>query len=308
VDEVHITITLRQFYTAQVTKYNLEQWYSLLEKFSPSEPLTAKTIFLELNDDELNIISALSKGNLAKNLGMDYKLTPAEYSAKSSLTNKIKAFMPPDRTFFCRFSTRSPKDGVSVSAEDKALDITSRLKKKLQLLSVTNADQVINLITHSQRVFSDIRFYFQYRVAGSSSGKLYLILRDFIPDLPVDHEFRCYVYNRKLTAISQYQCYCVFPSLMDEKHVLQCRSSIVNYIEKIKHIFPMDSFVIDIVVLPDYTCQVIELNPFGIDMASGSALYSWIKDYDLLYGKLDIDFVPIRILSSLIDEENTKDV
>jgi len=216
--------------------------------------------------------------------------------------------MQPDKIYFCRFSTRSPKDGVSVSAEDKKLDITSRLKKKNELLAVTNADQVIQLISHSQRVFTDIRFYFQYRVQGSSSGKLYLMLRDFIPNLPVDHEFRCFVYNRKLTAISQYQCYCVFPALKDENHVKECRNVIVNFMETIKHIFPMDSFVIDLVVLPDPSCQVIELNPFGIDMSSGSGLFNWYKDYDLLYGKLDIHYVPIRILQSLLDEENTKDV
>jgi len=239
---------------------------------------------------------------------MDYKLNNTEYQGKLSLTNKIKTVMQPDKTYFVRFSTRSPKDGVSVSAEDKKLDITSRLKKKLDLLAVNNADQVINLISHSQRVFSDIRFYFQYRVPGSSSGKLYLMLRDFIPNLPVDHEFRCFIHNRKITAISQYQCYCVFPALADEQHVRECRDTIVNFLETIKHIFPMDSFVIDIVVLPDYSCQVIELNPFGIDMSSGSGLFNWRKDYDLLYGKLDINFVPIRILQSLTDEQNTKDV
>jgi len=289
-----------------VTKYNLEHWYHILEKFSPD--VTAKTIFFELSDEDLNNISALSKTHLASNLGMDYKLNNAELAAQSKLLFKIKEFMPPDKSFFCRLSTRSPKDGVSISKEDRQLDITSRLKKKLQLLAVNDANQILNLITRSQRVFSDIRFYFQYRVPGASSGKLYLMLRDFIQDLPIDHEFRCYVHNRKLTAISQYQCYCVFPALEDESHVLECRSLITDFIEKVKHIFPMESFVIDVVVMPDKTCQVIELNPFGIHMSSGSALYSWIKDYDLLYGKLDIDFVPIRILKSLTDNENTKDV
>jgi len=70
----------------------------------------------------------------------------------------------------------------------------------------------------------------------------------------------------------------------------------------------MEDYVIDIVVFPDFSCQVIELNPFGIAMSSGSALYSWTKDYDLLYGKLGLDFVPIRVLEKLIDEENTKGV
>eukprot|EP01124_Arcella_intermedia_P011001 TRINITY_DN17503_c0_g1_i1.p1 TRINITY_DN17503_c0_g1~~TRINITY_DN17503_c0_g1_i1.p1 ORF type:complete len:440 (-),score=92.11 TRINITY_DN17503_c0_g1_i1:51-1370(-) len=308
VDAAHVTITLRQLYTAQVTKYNLEQWYPLLTQSSPDAPLTAPTAFLELTDADLKIVSALSKNNLAANLGMDYRLTNAELEGQQELIEKIEAVMDPAKTYFCRLSTRSPKDGVSVSAEDKKLAITERLKKKLSLLAVSNAEQVVNLITRSQRVFSDIQFYFQYRVPGSTSGKLYLILRDFLADLPIDHEFRCFVHNRKLTAISQYQCYCVFPALADEAHVRKCRESMIECFEKVKNVFAMDSYIIDLVVFPDYSCQVIELNPFGIDMAGGSGLFNWVKDYDLLYGKLDIDYVPIRVLSALIDEENTKAV
>jgi len=171
-------------------------------------------------------------------------------------------------------------------------------------MAVTTADEVLNLITRSQRVFSDINFYFQYRVLGASSGKLCLILRDFIPDLPVDQEFRCYVRQRKMTAISQYQCYCKFPALIDEAHVRKCRDAILSFHDNLTSSLPMEDYVIDVVVFPDYSCQVIELNPFGIAMSSGSALYSWSEDYDLLYGNLGLDFVPIRILEKLIDEEN----
>jgi len=132
VDASHVTILLRQFYTAQVTKYNIEQWYSkLLEcnKLYPSG-VTAKTVFVELSDDELQIVSALSKTKLAENLGMERRLTNAELQGADELAEKIRAIMEPGKRYFCRFSTRSPKDGVSVNEEDKLLDITSRLKKK----------------------------------------------------------------------------------------------------------------------------------------------------------------------------------
>jgi len=178
----------------------------------------------------------------------------------------------------------------------------------VELLAVSNAEQILNLITKSQRVFSDIKFYFQYRVLGSTSGKLCLILRDFISDLPIDHEFRCFVHKRQLTAISQYQCYCRFPAMQDVEHVIKCRDAILKYHDVVKHCLPMEDYVLDVVVFPDFSCQVIELNPFGIAMSSGSGLYSWTQDYDLLYGKLGLDFVPIRVLEKLTDEENTKGV
>jgi len=39
-------------------------------------------------------------------------------------------------------------------------------------------------------------------------------------------------------------------------------------------------------------------------MSSGSALFNWDKDFDLLMGRTKGEKVPIRILKKLIDEEN----
>jgi len=62
------------------------------------------------------------------------------------------------------------------------------------------------------------------------------------------------------------------------------------------------------VVFEDFSCHIIELNPFGTFMSSGAALYNWLVDEDLLYGKLRSDKPPIRILQELIAEDKNKDV
>ena len=66
----------------------------------------------------------------------------------------------------------------------------------------------------------------------------------------------------------------------------------------------MDSFVLDIVVFEDFSAQVIEINPFGSNLSSGSALFSWKKDQELMYGKLNLKNPPIRILKELIPKSN----
>ena len=104
-----------------------------------------------------------------------------------------------------------------------------------------------------------------------------------------------------MTAISQYQCYSKFEALQNEEHALKLRDTIYDFHEEVKEAFKIPSYVIDIVVFPDFTCHVVELNPFGKSMSSGSALYHWSKDEDLLYGKLDLPKPPIRILKQLID-------
>ena len=74
------------------------------------------------------------------------------------------------------------------------------------------------------------------------------------------------------------------------------------------NVLHVPDYVIDIVVFPDYSCQVIELNPFGASMSSGAALFNWRKDLKLLYGQLNLPTPPIRILEALTDEESEKGV
>lgn len=117
---------------------------------------------------------------------MERRLTNDELEAETNLIEKIDAIMEPGKKYFCRFSTRSPKDGVSVPREElENLNIVQRLQRKLQLLCVTNGTEVVRILMRhalidqilsykgrSQRIFSDINFYYQYRVPNSTSSKL----------------------------------------------------------------------------------------------------------------------------------------
>lgn len=125
-----------------------------------------------------------------------------------------------------------------------------------------------------------------------------------------DHEFRCFVHQRKLVAISQYQCYVRFEALQDAAHVGRIRDAIVRFHDLIKDAKAAgktlpSSYVMDVVVFPkDYSCSLIELNPFGSHMSSGAALYNWRKDEDLLYGRelgQRAGLPAIRVLRELID-------
>jgi len=168
---------------------------------------------------------------------------------------------------------------------------------------VKNGVEVSELLIRSQRIFSDITMFFQYRVPGCTSGSLCMILRDWI-ECPQDHEFRCYVHQRQLTAISQYHCYSYFSSLQDKSHILRIREAIQHYVGDVIDCFPMSSFVIDVAVQPQtYSCYIIELNPFGQTMSSGSALFNWDRDFDLLYGRLGRTIPCIRILHHLVDSQ-----
>jgi len=301
-----IEITIRRLYFAQITKYNLEEWYPNLERLNHNdEQVTAKTIFMLLDDGDLKLIQSLCSIMLANNLGMDSRETQAELTRRELLEERINelAFKTP-KTYFCKLSTRSPKDSVSmkVKENEEGESLVQKMNNKISSLKVTSGEQVINLITKSQRIFSDISMYFQYRLPLSTSGQMNLIFREWV-DMPQDHEFRCFVTNHHLNAISQYHCYTKFPSLQDTKYVLHIRDVITSFHESIKTGFAnLPDYVMDVVVFPhNWTCQVIEVNPFGAHMSSGAGLFNWEKDEDLLCGKTCRLLPAIRILEKLID-------
>ncbi len=119
-----------------------------------------------------------------------------------------------------------------------------------------------------------------------------LYLCEFKKNLNKNREFRVFVKENKITAISQQSLYDVNDILEPlnniEKNILICKwiDIIKSYYEtdikqKITHI---DSYVMDFAILDDDTPYFIELNSFGKEYASGSALFGWIQDYNILYG------------------------
>merc|ERR1712023_358402 len=99
-----------------------------------------------------------------------------------------------------------------------------------------------------------------------------LICREWMANIEQHYEFRCYVHENCLTAISQYHCYIPFECLQRIEHVFRIRDEIHSAFQVINPCIPLDSYVIDFAVLVDYEgsmrCQVVELNPFGKHMSS----------------------------------------
>ena len=116
--------------------------------------------------------------------------------------------------------------------------------------------------------------------------KLYLM-----PWIKIDSnkEFRIFVYNNKITAISQqniYQTNTILKPYENIKKVI-----IKNWIEIITSYFETTikpnithtkNYTIDLALLENDKPYFIEINSFGKDYAAGSALFHWIIDEDML--------------------------
>jgi len=123
IDKDAFEIVLRQIYYSSITKYNLEQWYPPIEELGKSlgRSLTPKTIFVRLSDDDIKLIQIWSSINLSQVIGMEIRPTQDEQTKRENFEDKITEIMQQDgggqKYYFCRLSTRSPKDGVSVRTD-----------------------------------------------------------------------------------------------------------------------------------------------------------------------------------------------
>ncbi|KAL6045761.1 Gamma-glutamylcyclotransferase family protein [Balamuthia mandrillaris] len=136
----------------------------------------------------------------------------------------------------------------------------------------------MSLLLTSERVYADLVDWLWH---GEPEQ---VVLRRWEPELVLDLEFRAFVYEGLLTAISQYDHYCVYPRLFTMKEEIQ--RAILELWEQVHPCIGESSYVIDFGYLPQSKrCVVIELSPFL--PCTGPALFSWSRDADLLHGRCE---------------------
>ena len=120
------------------------------------------------------------------------------------------------------------------------------------------------------------------RTGQEAALSLYLVPWVTInPDL----EFRVFVYQKNITAISQQDIYQKNDCLQEQKIPEITRKINAYFRDNIRdQIETLDSYVMDIALIGDDAATVyfIELNPFGQDYGSGAAAFSWVEDADKL--------------------------
>lgn len=134
------------------------------------------------------------------------------------------------------------------------------------------------------------------------STEIVLYLCPFIENLNLMKEFRVFVCKNRITAISQQALYDI-NDILDKLNEFEKNELINKWINIIltnfedeikKKITNIDSYVMDFAILQDDKPYFIELNTFGKEYASGSALFNWITDYDVLYGLKKEDYIEFR--------------
>jgi len=127
--------------------------------------------------------------------------------------------------------------------------------------------------------------------------KLMVVLRQWA-DIHPSMEFRGFVYERKLTAISSYNRAVYWPDMVVHKDAIE--TLLKDYWKKVEPAVPrnMSNFIVDFAVSRDLSrVFIVELNHF-YDFegnATNAELFSWDKDDDILLGRRPFE---MRVLTT----------
>jgi len=183
------------------------------------------------------------------------------------------------------------------------LEFKSFFESQIESLKISNGKEAVDLLINSERVNADIKIAFEL-FEGTQSWNLQLAVRKWI-EHNISMEFRGFVFQRQLTALSQYFDMLYLPEVVSQKSKLL--KLIQKKFDEISNVIPYDNCVVDFVVIGDEehpSVLVIEFNPWN--RFTSASLFDWKKDIDTLEGRNIFQFrtldKPLEVLRSRKEE------
>ena len=203
---------------------------------------------------------------------------------------------------FIKLSTRSPKDYFEshpdaviqkyyslIGGKEKAKGLSCftramhMVEAMTYVLRAETGKQAMDLLLNSTRVEEDLDAF----IEDKEEKNISILIREYL-DFPIVYEFRAFVYQDKLTAISQAFHTLFFPELQDvhtqQSIVAQIEHMFVNHLQNNMRERSVGNYVIDMARTKSGQWVIIELNPFRLYKGQGTdgMLFDWEKDEAIL--------------------------
>lgn len=248
-----------------ISRYEADVWYPVVTKDDEGRKLTFASEFVALDAARLDALASLPDDKSIKDSSI-YRLLVQEID---DVFSKFKA--RGITKLFVKLNSVSPKD-LCYYDDSPYGDVNA--------MAAYRPEHVIHMLTRSARTMSVIR---------NPRAPVYIMLREFA-DVPLEDEYRCFVYDNKLRAISQYHWNVQRPELLSQRLVIRDRiSEFIDLIIRGLYL-PYADCIVDVILdkpsdktFKGLGIHLIECNCFGADLIAGSALYNWDVDYDILY-------------------------
>ncbi|KAK9823852.1 hypothetical protein WJX72_005938 [[Myrmecia] bisecta] len=189
--------------------------------------------------------------------------------------------------FFARFSSVSLKDGRGTGPDGNHGPFRT-------------GKEIITAIVTSHRAMNQLRRKLKDPAVGFPTTLYLLLWQD---SMFSGNEFRVFVYQRRITAVSQYDHLgdngwgdCADSTLEAVVDNMQALLADILARSALLGVTLPDNFTMDILCLPQeqFKVEMIELNCFGAQLAAGSCLFHWVHDYDQLHS--DGEDVELRVI------------
>jgi hypothetical protein len=290
---------LEQIYLTYVNQFNFETWaeplrsIELIDAKNERYPVTGRPVtMIDLASEEIAMIK-----QIYEETGQGRYLAQGMH-AIMQLSDRIKQKLVStsfvDGTaFFFKLNTRSAKDSKFYKDQALLSSISRRSnsnleKQPLKRCQAITALDIVCAMCASERVYSDCKSWLEWRVKSHMKPPLKLILQKWI-DFPSEFEFRCFVFDHNLNAINQLCWESYIPHLeQDQELQTRLRDSIVRLHRSIEcsGSLPYANYILDAIYDRERDCAfVCELNPWGPWSCTGSQLFNWELDEDVLFGR-----------------------
>ena len=248
-------------YRSYIDSFDYQMWYPVNSNEEMKAMYSAKDVkIIKIND---NIKHILIKKYFSE------KLSENEEIELNEFCKIIEKNIDLDKKYFIRLSGTSGKNEKNIKYFTSTEDILYHL--------------------------SSVKLFIEQEYKRIKPT--YLIMMEWNESIDLKYEFRIFVYNKKITGISQ-QSKKLFNFTQDELDLIEL--SLNKFIESnIVENLPYDTFILDTYIHinqdKDGYCKIIEINPFGAHCGAGSSLFQWDKDFEVLHG--NSDKVELRYLS-----------
>ena len=203
------------------------------------------------------------------------------------ITNEFTKLYQEELDEFCEITERERPDFIAELSKGNWFVRTNRVSLKNGV--------------HGTGPYSDLKSIVQSMVTGVSghtgignaTGKVDIFLLPFLTNLSAEKEFRVFVKDKKITAISIQHLYSRNDWMegMDDDDRTKIVRRILDFHEHtLCKILELSDYTYDLALLADDTFYFIEPNCFGTEYAAGSSLFGWIQDRDVLYDSSSIEF------------------
>lgn len=153
----------------------------------------------------------------------------------------------------------------------------------VEVLRCWTGAEVMSILLSSERVYSDMLDWLWF---GEPEQ---IVLRRWEDGLTQDLEFRLYVHDNRVTAISQYDHYCRHEHLFSLRDKLQVRME--KFWQEVHPLVGVASYAVDVGYLPvSDRLVLVELSPFL--RCTGAHCFRWSNpvDVDVLEGRSPFEF------------------